>query len=106
LKHLQKGRWKGEKGTTLFVTLQHWIKLINNQASARTNRPHHLKEGESSVSFGHIKKTVTMRISRMMEANIVIQKLMCEEQNMHDERVWNIKHGLVRHSFAAGPAAR
>jgi hypothetical protein len=26
---------------------------------------------------------------------------MCEEQRMHDEMVWNIKHGLVHHSFAA-----
>ena len=25
---------------------------------------------------------------------------------MHNERVWNIKHGLVHQSFAAGPAAR
>jgi len=32
---------------------------------------------------------------------------MCEEQHMHNERVWDIKHGLVYHSlFAAGPAAR
>ena len=31
---------------------------------------------------------------------------MCEEQHMHNERVWNIKHGLVHHSLAAGPAAR
>jgi len=27
---------------------------------------------------------------------------MCEEQHMHNERVWNIKYGLVHHSFAAG----
>jgi hypothetical protein len=26
-------------------------------------------------------------------------------QHMHNKRVWNIKHGLVHHSFAAGPAA-
>jgi hypothetical protein len=25
---------------------------------------------------------------------------------MHNERVWNINHGLVHHSLAAGPAAR
>jgi len=25
---------------------------------------------------------------------------------MHNERVWNMKHGLVHHSFAAGPAIR
>ena len=31
---------------------------------------------------------------------------MCEEQHMHNERVWNINHGLVHHSLAAGPAAR
>jgi hypothetical protein len=24
---------------------------------------------------------------------------------MHNERVWNIKHGLICHSFAAGPTA-
>jgi len=30
---------------------------------------------------------------------------MCEEEHMHNERVWNIKHGLVHHFFAAGPAA-
>jgi hypothetical protein len=43
----------------------------------------------------------------MREANDVIRKLMCEEQHMHNERGgWNIKHGLVHHSFAAGPAAR
>ena len=35
----------------------------------------------------------------MREANIIIHKLMCEEQHMHNERVWNIKHGLVRHSL-------
>ena len=27
----------------------------NNQASARTNPPHKIKEGESSVSYGHIR---------------------------------------------------
>jgi hypothetical protein len=26
---------------------------------------------------------------------------MCEEQHMHNERVWNTQHGLVHHSFAA-----
>jgi len=31
-------------------------------------------------------------------------KLMCEEQHMHNERVWNTKHRLVL-SLAAGPAA-
>jgi len=31
---------------------------------------------------------------------------MCEEQHMHNERVWNIKHGLAHDSFAAGPAAK
>jgi hypothetical protein len=40
------------------------------------------------------------------EANITIHILMCEEQHMHDEKVWNIEHDLVHHSFAAGPAAR
>jgi hypothetical protein len=43
---------------------------------------------------------------RMREANIIIHKLMCEEQHMHNERDINIKYGLVRHSFAVGPAAR
>jgi len=46
----------------------------------------------------------------MREANIIIpwvHKKMYEElQYMYNERVWNIKHGLVRHSFAAGPAVR
>jgi hypothetical protein len=42
----------------------------------------------------------------MLEADIVMHKLMCEEKRMHDKRVWNIKHGLVHPSFAAGPAAR
>ena len=42
----------------------------------------------------------------MREANNIIHKLMCEEQHMHIERVWDIKHGLVHHSFAAGLAAR
>ena len=50
--------------------------------------------------------SVTLRIPRMKEANNIIYKLMCEEQHMHNERVWNNKHGLVHHSFAAGPAAR
>jgi hypothetical protein len=30
---------------------------------------------------------------------------MCEEQHMHNETVWNIKHGLGYHSFAASPPA-
>ena len=42
----------------------------------------------------------------MREANIILFDLMCEEQHMHNERVQNIKHGLVHLSFAAGPAAR
>jgi len=43
----------------------------------------------------------------MREAkNVSIHKLMCEEQHIHKERVWNIKHGLAHHSFAAGPAVR
>jgi len=59
------------------------------------------------VSFGHIKNMdVTLRIPRMREANNNIYKLMCEEQHMHNERDWNIKHGLVHYSFAVGPAAR
>jgi len=37
----------------------------------------------------------------MREANHIIYKLMCEEQHMHNERVLNIEHGLVHHSFAA-----
>ena len=37
----------------------------------------------------------------MREANNIIYKLMCEEQHMHNERVWNTQHGLVHHSFAA-----
>jgi hypothetical protein len=41
----------------------------------------------------------------MREANDIMYKLR-EEQHMHNERNWNIKHGLVHHSFAAGPAAR
>ena len=49
---------------------------------------------------------MTLRISRMKEANIILHKLMYEKQHMHNERVWNIKHGPVHHSFAAGPAAR
>jgi hypothetical protein len=35
----------------------------------------------------------------MREANNIIYKLVCEEQHMHNEKVWNIKHGLVRHSW-------
>jgi hypothetical protein len=31
---------------------------------------------------------------------------MCEEQHMHNEKVWNIKHGLVHQSVAAGPDAK
>ena len=60
------------------------------------------------MCFGHMKKTwtVTLRIPKMRVANNIIYKLMCEEQHMHNERVWNIKHSLVHHSFAAGPAAR
>jgi hypothetical protein len=42
----------------------------------------------------------------MREANSIKYLLMCEEQHMHNERVWNIKLGLVHHSFAAGPAAK
>jgi len=40
------------------------------------------------------------------KANNILHKLVCEEQHMHNEKVWNIKHGLVHQSFAAGPAAR
>jgi len=40
----------------------------------------------------------------MREANIIMYKLMCEEQHMQNERVWTIKHGLVHHYFAAIPA--
>ena len=63
------------------------------------------------MSFGHIKNmylSQSLRIPRMgrREVNNIIFKLMCKEQHMHNERVWNIKHGLVHHSFAAGPAAR
>jgi len=41
-----------------------------------------------------------------MRRQILLYINMCEEQHMHSRRVWNIKHGLVHHSFAAGPAAR
>jgi hypothetical protein len=50
--------------------------------------------------------SVTLRIPKMREANNIIYELMCEEQHMHKERVWNIKHGLVHYSFAVGPAAK
>jgi len=41
------------------------------------------------------------------EAGIIIPRShVCEEQHMHNEKVWNIKHSLVHHSFAVGPAAR
>ena len=39
-------------------------------------------------------------------SDISYGKHMCEKQHMHNERVWNIKHGLVHLSLAAGPAAR
>ena len=45
------------------------------------------------MNFGHRKQawTVTLRIPRMREANIIlIHELMCEEQHMHNERVLNI----------------
>jgi hypothetical protein len=42
----------------------------------------------------------------MREVFNIIHKPMCEEQHMHNEGVWNIKHDLVHYSFAAGPAAR
>ena len=29
----------------------------------------------------------TLRIPRMRDANIIIHKLMCEEQHMHNERI-------------------
>jgi hypothetical protein len=31
----------------------------------------------------------------MREANNNIHKFMCEEQYMHNERVWKIRHGLI-----------
>jgi len=53
------------------------------------------------VFFGHIK---TLRIPRMREAKITYTGIF--EQRMHYKGVWNIKHGLVHHSLAVGPAAR
>jgi hypothetical protein len=54
--HLQSP-CEGEKGTTLCVcdiaALNKTSK--NNRASARTNQPQKIKEGESSVYFGHKK---------------------------------------------------
>jgi hypothetical protein len=41
----------------------------------------------------------------MREANVSLIKLMREEQHTRFEKVWIIKHGLVHHSLAAGPAA-
>jgi hypothetical protein len=32
--------------------LQHWMILVNNQVSARTNRPQKIEEGESSDVLG------------------------------------------------------
>ena len=56
--------------------------------------------------WAHKNMVVTMR------ANIIIQ-LMCEEQHMHIEMVWKIKHGLEHRachgpvcSLVPGPAAR
>jgi hypothetical protein len=51
-----------------------------------------------------MKTSVTLRIPRIREYYPILK--LCEEQHVYDERVWNIKHGLVHHSFAAGPAAR
>ena len=39
--------------------------------------------------WAHKNMVVTMR------ANIIIQ-LMCEEQHMHIEMVWNIEHAMVQ----------
>ena len=77
----------------------------NNQVSARTTRPHSFKEGgSSSLCFGHTNLmllNVRHTEDTKNEANNILHKLMCEEQHMHNERVWNTKHGLVHHSFAA-----
>jgi hypothetical protein len=43
----------------------------------------------------------------MREAKSITHKFMCEGGAAHAQREGlNIKHGLVHHSFAAGPAAR
>jgi hypothetical protein len=68
-----KNTYKGIKGTALYATLQHWINPVKSINRTRINRLHKIKEGElPSVCFGHIKTwTVTLRIPRMREANII-----------------------------------
>jgi hypothetical protein len=51
----------------------------NNQASVRINRPHKIKEGESSVCYGHMNFMLlnichTEDYQGMKEANIIIHK--------------------------------
>jgi len=62
------------------------------------------------VCFGHMNFMLlnichTEDTKNEGNANNIMHRFMCEEQHMHNERVWNIKHGLVHHSFTAGPAA-
>jgi hypothetical protein len=65
------------------------------------------KRGSSSVCFGHMNfMLLNICQTEDTKANNILHKLVCEEQHMHNEKVWNIKHGLVHQSFAAGPAAR
>ena len=48
------------------------------------------------MSFGHVKKkSVTLRIPRMREANNIMYKLVCEEQHMHKKRKRKEKTPLV-----------
>ena len=57
------------------------------------------------MSSGHIINMNCHTEDIKNEGGKLLYILMCEEQHMHNERVWNIRHGLVHHSFAAIPAA-
>jgi hypothetical protein len=42
---------------------------------------------------------LVLTLARGPSENIVMHKLVCEEQLMHNERVWDINHGQVHHSL-------
>ena len=80
-------------------TLQHWIISVIKHLPGPT-ACYQLKRGNHLMFWAHKKHGLSQWGYQEWGRQLLYYL------NMHNERVWNIKHGLVRHSFAAGPAAR
>ena len=84
-------------------TVQQNVFLILNSVPVTCATDPELIRPSIPVMTHSLDQKVMARKAKARKCTAIIYKLMCEEQHMHNERVWNIKHGLVQSLFCCGP---